>query len=81
MHIAARVAQWLERRRENLVRPRFEFHCRTWVSVLRRRPYKPRFRVAVGVWHEKELSLLKAMSAKHRSKFAALSAVMVIAAG
>jgi hypothetical protein len=32
------------------------------------------------VWHEKELSLLKAMSAKHRSKFAALSPVMVAAA-
>jgi molybdopterin synthase catalytic subunit len=28
------------------------------------------------VWHEKEPSLVKAMSAKHRSKFAALSPVM-----
>jgi hypothetical protein len=33
------------------------------------------------VWHEKELSLLKAMTAKHRSKFSALSSVMVTAAG
>jgi hypothetical protein len=32
------------------------------------------------VWHEKEPSLLKVMSAKHRSKFAALSLVMVTAA-
>jgi hypothetical protein len=32
------------------------------------------------VWHEKEPSLVKAMSANHRSKFAALSLVEVIAA-
>ena len=32
------------------------------------------------MWHEKEPSLLKAMSANHRSKFAALSPVMVTAA-
>jgi CRISPR/Cas system endoribonuclease Cas6 (RAMP superfamily) len=29
------------------------------------------------VWHVKEPSLLKAVSVKHRSKFAALSPVMV----
>jgi hypothetical protein len=33
------------------------------------------------MWHEKETSLLKTMSAKHRSKFAALSPEMVKAAG
>jgi hypothetical protein len=32
------------------------------------------------VWHGKELSLLKAIGVKHRSKFAALSPVMAIAA-
>jgi hypothetical protein len=36
---------------------------------------------AVLLNYENELSLLKAMSAKHRSKFAALSPVMVTAAG
>jgi hypothetical protein len=35
--------------------------------------------VSQYVWHVKEPSLLKAVSAKHRSKFAALSPVMVIA--
>jgi hypothetical protein len=33
------------------------------------------------MWHGKEPSLLKAMGAKHRSKFAALSPLMVTAAG
>jgi hypothetical protein len=55
----------------------FESHCETWVPVFRIRPYKPRSCVAVGV---KEHSLLKAMSAKHRSKFAARSQIMVTAA-
>jgi hypothetical protein len=32
-------------------------------------------------WHKNEPSLLKAMSAKNRSKFAALSPVMVTAFG
>jgi hypothetical protein len=32
------------------------------------------------VWHEKEPSLQKAVSAKHKSEFAALSPVMVTAA-
>jgi hypothetical protein len=36
--------------------------------------------VSQQVWHIKELSLLKAASAKHRSKFAALSPIMVTAA-
>jgi hypothetical protein len=44
------------------------------------RPYKPRYQVAVDV-AQKESSLLKPMSAKHRFKFAALSPVMVTAAG
>jgi hypothetical protein len=33
------------------------------------------------VWHVKELSLLKAISVKHRSKFEALSLVMGTAPG
>jgi hypothetical protein len=33
------------------------------------------------MWHEKEPLLLKATSAKHRTKFAALSPVMVTATG
>jgi hypothetical protein len=33
--------------------------------------------VSQQVWHVRETSLLKAVSAKHRSKFAALSPVMV----
>jgi hypothetical protein len=33
------------------------------------------------MWREKELSLLKAMNAKHKIKFAALSPVMATAAG
>jgi hypothetical protein len=33
------------------------------------------------MWHEKEPSLLKTMSAKHRSKFAVLSPVMVTGNG
>jgi hypothetical protein len=33
------------------------------------------------VWHEKESSLLKAINAKHRSKFVVLSLVMVTATG
>jgi CRISPR/Cas system endoribonuclease Cas6 (RAMP superfamily) len=33
------------------------------------------------MWHVKELSLLKAVSAKHRSKFATPSPVMVTVAG
>jgi hypothetical protein len=33
------------------------------------------------MWHEKEPSLLKAMNAKNKSKLAALSQVMVTAAG
>jgi hypothetical protein len=36
--------------------------------------------VSQYVWHVKEPSLLKAVSAKHRSKFAALSLVMVAVA-
>jgi hypothetical protein len=36
--------------------------------------------VSQQVWHIKELSLLKAVSAKHRSKFAALSPVMMATA-
>jgi hypothetical protein len=36
--------------------------------------------VSQKVWHVKEPSLLKAVSAKHRSKFAALSLVMVTVA-
>jgi uncharacterized MAPEG superfamily protein len=39
--------------------------------------YKPRFHVAVGMARKKNSSLLKAVSAKHRSKFAALSPVIV----
>jgi hypothetical protein len=36
--------------------------------------------VSQQVWHIKELSLLKAVSAKYRSKFAALSPVMMATA-
>jgi hypothetical protein len=54
-------------------------HCGTLVPVLRTRLCKPRSRVAVGV-ARKRTSLLKAVSVKHRSKFAALPPVMVTAA-
>jgi hypothetical protein len=43
-------------------------------------PYTPRSRVAVGVAHKKNPSLLKAKSAKHRFKFVVLSTVMVATA-
>jgi hypothetical protein len=45
------------------------------------RPYLNRGPVSLQVWHVKEPSLLKAISANHRSKYAAVPPVMVTAAG
>jgi hypothetical protein len=75
------VAQWLERRCKDLVFLASPVKILLWdVAFLRMRPYKPRSHVAVGVARKRTLTA-KAMSAKHRSKFAALSSVNVTAAG
>jgi hypothetical protein len=76
------VAQWLERRTQRSDDPCVESSsptvrrgCRSfgWDHINR----DP---VSQQVWHVKELSQLKAISAKSRSKFAVLSPVMVTAA-
>jgi hypothetical protein len=57
---------------------RFESYSGMWVNwvlVLRMRPYKPKSCITVGVARKK-----KSMSAKNRSKFAALLLVMVTVA-
>jgi CRISPR/Cas system endoribonuclease Cas6 (RAMP superfamily) len=41
---------------------------------------KTEISVSQQVWHVKEFSLLKAVSAEHKSKFAVLSPIMVKAA-
>jgi hypothetical protein len=67
--VCARVARWLEQRRTDLVilASQVRIPLLGVGAVLRMRLYKQSPRVAFG-WHEKEPSLLKAMSAKHRSK-------------
>jgi hypothetical protein len=77
------VAQWLERRRKDLMIFASPVRIPLWDvgAGLSDETYKPMPRVAVGVGTQKNPLLLKAMSAKHRSKFAALSLVMVTAAG
>jgi hypothetical protein len=45
------------------------------------RSYKARSRVAIGVAHKRTPSLLIDMRAKHRSKFAAPSSLIVTAVG
>jgi hypothetical protein len=57
----------------NSLRHGFESVCGTWVLVLQMRPYyyKSRSRVVAA------MAIKRAMSAKHRSKFAALSPVTV----
>jgi hypothetical protein len=80
--MVARVAQQLERWLRDLkfLRREFESHCGTWGTLLRMRPYKPRSPVVVSEALERT-SLLKATSAKHRSKSAALSPVLVTVPG
>jgi hypothetical protein len=71
--VVTRVAERLRKDLMILLICGFQSHCGMWVPVLRMRPYKPRSSVAAGP------SLLKGISAKHRSKFAALSSVMLTA--
>jgi hypothetical protein len=68
------VAQWLERQREDLMIRTSRVQIPLWDVG----PYKRRSRVAL-LGQVKEPSRLKAMSAKHRSKFVALLPVMVTA--
>jgi hypothetical protein len=82
MNITARMAQLLERMRKDLV----IFTSRIWIPLwdVGAGPSDETVETEVPCrsrcWHEKEPSLLKAMSAKHKSKFAAQSLVMVTAA-
>jgi hypothetical protein len=71
---AACMAQWFEQRRKDLVilASPFESQCGNMgaagpsdETVYTEDPFRSR------CWHKKESSLLKAMSAKHRSKFSA----------
>jgi hypothetical protein len=72
LHISERFLSGTRRKTVNkIMNQSIESHFRTWVPVLRMRSDTPMSRVAVGV-------ALK--SAKHGSKFAALSLVMVTAA-
>jgi hypothetical protein len=81
------VVQWLERRHKDLVILESLVRIPLWdisdgpsdENVFKL--YLNRGPVSQKVWHEKESSLLKAMSAKHRSKIAALLPVMVISTG
>jgi hypothetical protein len=72
-----KIIIWLKRR--CTLSHGFKYHCETLVLVFRMRSYKPRCRVAVGVTSKRTLTA-KVISAMHRSKFAALSPVMMTAA-
>jgi hypothetical protein len=57
----------------------FESQCGMWVPILRMRLYETSSRFAVGVEHTRTFTE-KGHNAKHRSKFAVLSQVMVTVA-
>jgi hypothetical protein len=78
---AARVAQWLERRRKDLVILASPVRNPLW--DVGASPLDETVETEVPCrskcLHEKELSLLNYMTAKHRPKFTVLSPVMVTA--
>jgi hypothetical protein len=69
-----KIGKWLLLRQEHVI-PKWE-----WSRVFRIWSFKRRSRVAVGVERERTLTAKSRTSAKHRSKFAALSPVMVTVA-
>jgi hypothetical protein len=74
------VAQWLERRCQDLMILMSRIRIPLWDVGVGLPDRIKRGPVLQQLWHVKELSLLKAVIAKHTSKFAALSPVMVTTA-
>jgi hypothetical protein len=81
-----RVAQWLERRRKDLMFDHIFHVVGSHPTLGHGCQFFGKDHVNPGpvshqVWYVKKHSLLKAISATHRIKFAALSLVMVTATG